>query len=382
MQYSFYFPGKEEKPMKKSNMKKILAVMLTGAMAVGMLAGCGSSSKASSASGDGSAKKLNLMMWDGDCSEEVVKDFEKKYGVDVNITYIEDTNEMLSKMINSKQDYDVIDLESAYVKAFEDAGLLEKLDKDSMDNLKYVDQDTFMAKGSGPIGDEDFTYTIPISGPLYTCIVYNKKTCPKKITSFADLADPAFKGQICSVNATISLYAEALRACGYPIGSTDDKELAKAQELLKKFKKNVKSFVGSSALSQLESGECSVALCWDYNYLCADSEKYWDEFDIVPVTGLGYTQNWAIAKSSTRKDLATEFINFTYQPEEQAKSLNEYGGVPIIKKADIADKLADNYYDNPCVTKYTEMWKDNEMLCSTDEQISKMDDLYNELMSE
>ena len=110
--------------------------------------------------------------------------------------------------------------------------------------------------------------------------------------------------------------------------------------------------------------------------------KYWDEFDIVPVTGLGYTQNWAIAKSSTRKDLATEFINFTYQPEEQAKTLNEYGGVPIIKKADIADKLADNYYDNPCVTKYTEMWKDNEMLCTTDEQISKMDDLYNELMSE
>lgn len=367
--------------MTRRNFKKrILATILTSAMAVGMLTGCGSSS--SSASGDsGSAEKLNLLMWDGDCSEEVVKDFEKKYGVEVNVTYIEDTNEILSKMINSKQDYDVIDLESAYVKAFKDAGLIEKLDKDSMTNLKYVDQETFMADGSGPIGDEDFTYTVPISGPLYTCVVYNKKTCPKKITSFADLADPAFRDQICSVNATISLYAEALRACGYPIDSTDDKQLADAQALLKKYKKNVKSFVGASALSQLESGECSVALCWDYNYLCADSEEYWDEFDIVPVTGLGYTQNWSVAETSTRKDLAEKFIDFTYLPEESAKTINEYGGVPIIKRSEIEDLLPDNYYDNPCVTKYTEMWKDNENLCTTDEQISKMDDLYNELMS-
>ena len=365
--------------------RRVIGMSLAVALTVSLLNGCGfhTDTAAAAKTSTSDSHTLNLLMWDGDCSEDVVKDFEKQYGVDVNITYIEDTNEILSKMINSKTDYDLIDLESGYVKSFIDAGLLTRLDASSIPNLSNIDQDTFMAKGTGPEGNEDFSYTLPISGPLFTCIVYNKKTCPITIQSFQDLADPALKGQICSVNATISLYAGALKTLGYSTVSTDNGELQDAQELLKKIKTNISSFVGSSALSQLEAGDCSVAYCWDYNYLCADSEDNWDTFDIVDSSALGYTQNWAIAKTSGRKELAEKFINFTYEPEETVKTLKEYGGVPILKKDLIEQDLPDNYYANPCVTKYTELWQDasNHAPAVSDTQISKMDDLYTQLMS-
>lgn len=357
-------------------LKKLMALMLSAVLVTASVTGCGGKSGGSGK--DGKVDSLNVLLWEGDASADIFKNYEKKTGIKVNIKYIEDTNTILSKMMNGNSEYDIVDLESAYVSSFVQAELLAPIDYDKFTNKKYIDP-MYLEKGA--VGDEKLKYTIPCTGPLFTGVVYNKETCPIEIKDFNDLTDPKLKGEICSVNATISLYAGALRALGYSENSTSEKEIKEATDFLYKFKKNVKAFVGASALSQLESGECSVGYCWEYNMLCNDSKDNWDKFEFVDDTGLGYNQFWAVAESSEKKDAAMDLINYLYTPEQYAVTSNEYGGVPVIAKEYIQEYLPDDYYDSPYISKFNELWPNHVDLAVSDEQNTLMDTYYTELMS-
>ena len=329
----------------KKKMKHLIAVTMCLVLSISVLSGCGGSSE--STGSKEKADSLNIMVWEGTWSEEMFQDFTKETGIKVNISYIDNTDTLLAKMIEGSADYDLIDLEGAYVKSF----LEEK-------------------------------YTIPNMGCSYTTIVYNKETCPIKITSFKDLANPKLKGKIAMVNSTISLYGEALAACGFKPDSTNEEEMKKANELLTQIKANVKAFVGESAVSQLENGECPVAFCWDYTTLCVDSKDNWDKFEAVALKEgcERFQQYWAIPAASEKQSEATELIDFLLRPEENAKSNAEYGGVPNLKQDLLAPHLDKDFYESPALKKEEELFPISWSIAVSDEQINLMDTYYTELM--
>lgn len=353
--------------------RKIIGLFLVMTLVVGCLSGCGS--KGSSAGGK--ADSINILVWEGTWSEDAFKDFEKETGIKVNISYIDNTDTIISKLVEGSANYDVIDIESAYVKTFVDNDLLLKLDSSKLTNKKNIIEGI-----DGAIGDEKLEYTCPDMAPGYTGIIYNKETCPIKITKFTDLTNPKLKGQIAMVNSTISLYGAALEALGYKADSTKESEIKEANELLKKIKKNVKAFVGESAVSQLENGECSVALCWDYLTLCNDSKENWDKFEMAELDSdyEYFDQYWGIPSCSEKKEAAEKFINFMLKPEELAKCYKEYGGVPLLKKEVIEKYLPKGFYDNPAIAKYEELRDKSWKIAVNDDQISLMDTYYTELM--
>lgn len=357
--------------------KRVISCLMAAILITGGMTGCGSSSGDGTESASSGGGTLNVLTWEGDVADDQIAGFEKEYGVKVNVTYVEDTNTILAKMLQGSSEYDVIDIESAYMKSFVDAKLLAPLDYDTIENRDNIEP-TYL--GKGPIGDEDMKYCLPISGPLYTGIVVNKETCPIEITSMKDFADPALEGQLWCTNATISLYAGALKALGYSPNSSDEDELNEAQELLQKIKPNVKAF-GASSISPMETGDCSVAYTYDYNMLMSDDKANWDKFEIIPDSTLGYTQYWTVAASSKKQKLANEFINYAYTPESAAAIANEWGGVPAVKQELIKDQVDSDYFDNPIMQQFADMWPDHEDLAASDEQTAAMDTLYNELMS-
>ena len=312
----------------KKKMKHLIAVTMCLVLSISVLSGCGSS-KESTGSKE-KADSLNIMVWEGTWSEEMFQDFTKETGIKVNISYIDNTDTLLAKMIEGSADYDLIDLE----------------------------------------------------GCSYTTIVYNKETCPIKITSFKDLANPKLKGKIAMVNSTISLYGEALAACGFKPDSTNEEEMKKANELLTQIKANVKAFVGESAVSQLENGECPVAFCWDYTTLCVDSKDNWDKFEAVALKEgcERFQQYWAIPAASEKQSEATELIDFLLRPEENAKSNAEYGGVPNLKQDLLAPHLDKDFYESPALKKEEELFPISWSIAVSDEQINLMDTYYTELM--
>ena len=137
-------------------------------------------------------------------------------------------------------------------------------------------------------------------------------------------------------------------------------------------------------MSQLESGECSVAFCWDYPTLCGDSDTNWDKFEEIPLKGGNEycMQYWAVPKASTHKKEAQQLINFILRPKELAKCYKEYYAVPLEKKSAIAKYLSKNYYKNPSI-KSSQRLLHNSWNVSVDEkQIALMDSYYTKLMGE
>lgn len=362
--------------MRGKLFKRMIVLLTVIAMVGTMTVGCGSSSGDKSSSDD---KSINIMVWAGTYSEDAFKEFTKKTGIKINVSYIDNTDTLLSKLIEGNVEYDVIDLESAYVKTFVDNGLLSKLNQDSIPNKENIEPKFYK---EGAIGDEKFEYTVPDIAPGYTTIIYNKKTCPIKITKFSDLANPKLKDQVAMVNSTISLYGAALEALGYSADSTDEGQIKEANDLLKKIKNNVKAFVGESAVSQLETGECSVALCWDYSLLCADSKDNWDKFANADIesTYEYFDQYWCVPSASKKQKQAEEFINYMLTPEANAMNLKEFGAVPLIKRKLIEPLLPKGYYDNPAIEAYEKLYDKSWKISVNDDQINLMDTYYTELM--
>lgn len=361
----------------KNRMRKITALLTVSALTLGLMTGCGSSKDGTSSSSE--KQELNICIWDGLFSEDAIKKFEEDTGCTVNITYIENTDTMLSKLVEGGNEYDVCDIEAAYVKSFVDNGLLQELDHSALTNEQY--EEPSLTK-TGAIGDEERKYTTADSNAGYTTIIYNTETCPIEIDSFDDLADPALEGQVAMVNSTISLYGAALSALGYSPSSTSEEEISAANDLLVDIKKNVKAFVGESAVSALVNGECSVALCWDYSVLCFDDEANWDKFAIADIDSNyeQFVQYWGIPAGSKKKELAQEFINYMISPEAVAMHVKEWGQVPMVQKQYIEDLLPEDFYENPCIAKYDELADKSWLVAVDDEQINIMDTYYTLLM--
>ena len=362
--------------------KKLLISGMMFIFTLGMLTGCGKHAGA----GDNSKEKdsdkdveLNIMLWDQDYDESVFKAFEKKTGIHVNINYIDNTDTIISKLIQGNADYDLLDLESAYIKSFVDNDLLVELNHSNIENEKYIREEYY----KGYTGDEEMKYAIPMTAPIYTCIIYNKETCPIEITKFEDLANPALKNQVCMVNSTISLFGMALQSLGYKADSANEDEISEAAELLTKIKSNVKAFVGESAIPNLENGECSVAYCWDYMNLCNMSKENWDKYEVAVIPGGAECciQCLAIPSSSKHVEETEELINFLLEPEQYAVSTNAFGTEPVLKEECLAEYVEPGFYENPAIQKNAELYEDSWKIAIDDEQINILDSYYTKLMS-
>lgn len=215
--------------------KKLLILGMMLIITIGMLTGCGKHAGAGENGKEKDADKdveLNIMLWDQDYDESVFKAFEKKTGIHVNINYIDNTDTIISKLIQGTADYDLLDLESAYIKSFVDNDLLVELNHSNIENEKYIREEYY----KGYTGDEEMKYAIPMTAPIYTCIIYNKETCPIEITKFEDLANPALKNQVCMVNSTISLFGMALQSLGYKADSTNEDKSVRQQSSSQRLK--------------------------------------------------------------------------------------------------------------------------------------------------
>lgn len=89
-------------------------MMMTMVMVLSVFTGCGSGGS----SGGSDDKSLNILVWEGTWSEEAIKNFEKENDVKVNISYIDNTDTIISKLVAGDAEFDVIDIEAAYVKSF------------------------------------------------------------------------------------------------------------------------------------------------------------------------------------------------------------------------------------------------------------------------
>ena len=94
-------------------MKRLITLLIAALMLL-TLASCGQSGGGEAAA-DGS-KEINIFMWSDYISDETIANFESEYGVKVNLSYMNDNADSITKLTaGAGSEYDLIMTCDAYM---------------------------------------------------------------------------------------------------------------------------------------------------------------------------------------------------------------------------------------------------------------------------
>ncbi len=359
--------------MIKGSLKKFMAIMMVGTIAATILAGCGSNnpnSSDSSNSGEKSgSKELNVITWSEYIPDEVVKGFEDKYGVTVNLTTYSDPDEMLAKMNSgAKGTYDMIIGPAQDIKTLKDQDLIQKLDTSKIDNFKNLDEQ-YLHEANDPKNE----YSLPYLGTSIL-IAVNTDKIKDNITSYKDLLDSKYKDSMVVVEDARPIVGIALMENGYKINDTSNEGLKKAEDYLTQLKPNIHAFNGDSPKTLLLNGECSLGLV--YGGECALAAEQNPAIKVVyPSEGIYFTFDMMMktngAKNPENVDL---FMNYILDPQVSATISKNFPYVNPNKAA--KDVLGDEYKNNIMENIPEAELKKSQGLVDIGDNVSKIVDIW------
>lgn len=153
-----------------------------------------------------------------------------------------------------------------------------------------------------------------------TVLAYNKETCPKAPTSWADFWNVKdFPGRRSLRKNPIDTLEIALLADGVDPKDLYPLDVDRAFRKLEEIKDHIDVWWtgGAQSTQLLESGEVDMIAGWNARFQAAidggaPAEMVWNQ-------GLYSIEGWVVPKGSPKADLARQFVAFCAQAKQQAK---------------------------------------------------------------
>lgn len=181
---------------------------------------------------------LNVYNWGEYIDDEevdVITEFEKLTGCDVNYTTFESNENMYSKLSGGGVSYDIIIPSDYMVERLISEDMLLPLDYGNIPNFsKYFDNEKYGHLMENGIGDYAVIYNVGT-----TILIYNKNFVKEEPTSWEVLWDEQYKGKVLMFNNPRDSFAIAQFVLGQSINTTEKSEWDKAAELLMEQRKKL-----------------------------------------------------------------------------------------------------------------------------------------------
>lgn len=277
---------------------------------------------------------LNALVWCDHTDPELIRPFEEKFDVRVNLKEYEGTGAALAIVEQSQPgDWDVFVIDGVDVPRAIDADLLAPLPQDAL-----------------PTGDLFPALVMPENhtkdGKVYAIsekFGYNTVSFDKSKVDAEDLKDMSvlwsdkFKGKIAVYDYYLPVMGLVAAGLGKSTADLTMDDLPEIKETLFKLKDNAK-LVGEVVSSQtaIATGEVDI-LVGGGEWVTAGLTEENPNLDwILPEQGgMRWSQSIGVFKDSEKKDLATEFVKYIVSPEAQAKLATSscYWAMPANEKA-------------------------------------------------
>ena len=349
----------------KKLLKKILACAICSAMVISMTA-CSSSGQANKGT-------LNIFVWTEYVPDSVIECFEKETGIKVNVSTFSSNEDMLAKVKSESEGaFDIVQPSDYMVKQMADQGMLEGLDQSKLTNLSNIGSQYL-----NPAYDPGNKYSVPYQGGV-AAIAVNTAKIKDNITSYADLFDPKYKGQLVVLDDYRAIIGVAARSLGYSMNETDPSKLAEIKTQLLKLKDNVKLYDSDSPKSALISGDCSLGIIWSAEIAMAMEENP-DIKIVFPKEGpYVFMDNFCIPKGAKHYDEAMQFINYMLKPESAKAVMSEY---PYLNPNTTAvNAMGDDYVNNKARNVPSEVISGGEYVQNLDaDTLAVYDQMWTEL---
>ena len=289
--------------------KRVLAVVMCALMAGTAFTGFKDA---------GDDKELVLFTWEGMFPQEVLDDFEKETGVKVVYSNFDTDETMLEKLSMAKGgDYDIVIADDYILETAIQEGLAEKLDKDSLENIKNINP-----LYQGQFYDPDDEYTVPYGAGI-PLIVYDPEQVDIDIKGYKDLWDPSLEDSIALTANYRVINGITQLSMGESMNEEDVDVIKKTGEKLLELAPNVRLIQDDNTQNALLNGEASVAFLYTSQVTAALAE------------GLGFgIMGMFIPSEAPDKDAAYSFMDYIMQPEVAAKCTDYIGYYSTNKAAD------------------------------------------------
>ena len=247
---------------------------------------------------------LRLYSWPDYLGSVALEDFSTLTGISVSADFYKDSDEVLSTIGNSDNQYDIVIASYDYIEEMIGADLLMPLDHSQIPNTANL-----FPVFSDASFDPGRQYSIPfVWGTQGIC--YRKSAVDSAPRSWDILLNSdAHSGRMALPGPdTLGL---ALKYLGYSYNSVNPTELEAAGELVIRQKPHVKPFSGAEGIELLANGEVDVTVGWSSEILGLMEDD--DDIDYrVPDEGsLLWQDCLCIPNSSTNSSGAHTLINHT-----------------------------------------------------------------------
>ena len=310
-----------------------IAVALLGLVACALLAaGCsdlgaggldGPTETAEAAPGPGNGE-LVISNWPAYIDKNTVAEFEEKTGISVDyIEDVNDNNEFFSKLQPTLQNRDpagrsIFVVTDWMANKMHNLGYLQDFDQQSvapaMKNL--------VPSLQSPSFDPNRDFSLPWQSGM-TGLVVNTAQAPD-IKSVNDIFDPQYHGKITVLSEMRDTVPLIMKADGVdPADATADDWLAAIDKLKEAVDSGqIIGVTGNSYINDMARGDVVAAIGWSGDAIQLQADDPDIQF-VMPEQGcILWSDNMVIPVGAPNPAAAYEWMNYVYQPENQAQIAN------------------------------------------------------------
>ncbi len=281
---------------------------------------------------------LNIYNWADYIAPDTVKNFEKETGIKVRYDMFDSNESLHAKLVAGNSGYDIVVPGSHFAKQQIAAGLLQKLDKSKLPNLKNLDpaiqaQLAKMDPGNDYLVDWLWGYTTVGVNVDKVKQALGGGELPENAWDLLFKPDYASKLKKCGVaflDSASEVMPIALHYLGKDPYSKDKADYAAAEKMLKAIRPHVTRFVGSGSdyINQLSKGGICAVLGWSGDIMIASNRAVENKTKqnikvLVPKSGgLLFFDVMAIPKDAKNVENAHKWIDYILRPEVHASLTN------------------------------------------------------------
>ena len=272
-----------------------------------------------------SREKLYVLSWGSYINTDLVKEFEKEFGVKVAITEATSNESMHNRIQTKAGRYDIIIPSDYMIERLVQDELLIELDFDKLPNYSFSKFDPKLQS----LMSENFEETIDYSVPYFwgsLGIMYNNSKAGVKELVEENSWSILFEPDLIPAGVKVGMYdssrdavSAAMMYLGYSVNSKNTNEYADAEAVLKRV--SYTQWGNDDLREDISTKNLDIALVYsgdyfDALYLALDNDlpvefdmyvdqevnNIWFDAMVIPIT-------------STQTDLAHKFINFFLDPE-------------------------------------------------------------------
>ncbi|GHC96828.1 putrescine-binding periplasmic protein [Pseudorhodoferax aquiterrae] len=282
-------------------------------------------------------KVLNVYNWSDYIAEDTIANFEKETGIKVRYDNFDNNEIVHAKLVAGKTGYDIVVPSSYWAKLQADGGLLQKLDKSKLPNLKNLDpvlQEQLAKLDPGNQYQVNWLWGYTTVGINVDKVKAALGSMPMPDNAWDLVFKPEYISKLksCGVSfldSATEIVPAAMHYLGKPAYSRNQGDYAGVGPLLKTIRPYVTLFSSSGYINDMANGSICLALGWSGDINIArqraiDGKTGQKIEALIPKTGgVLFFDVMVIPADAPHPDNALKFINYILRPEVHAGLSNK-----------------------------------------------------------